>query len=315
MGARIRGDAGRVVHLRHAFRRTAADVSALTSPETPRALVSAAAIGVVRDGRAVLTDVSLALVPGKLVAVLGPNGAGKSTLIGALTGTVPTSAGSVRLEGRPVETLSREAIARAIAVVPQSIDVAFGFSVRDVVAMGRAPHQGTMMIATPHDDASVESALARTDLLGLAHRRVDTLSGGEQRRVAIARALCQEAKTLLLDEPTAFLDIRHARDVYALLRAEVSRQKLACLLVVHDPNAAAQYADEIVLLRDGRVLARGDVGSVMTYRLLRDLYDADLYVGVNEVDGSRYFVPMRAPDRANLSARFAAIFGRWLGLC
>ena len=103
--------------------------------------------------------------------------------------------------------------------------------------------------------------------------------------------------------------------MYALLRAEVTRQGLACLLVVHDPNAAAQYADEIVLLREGRVLAVGDVASVMTYRLLRELYDADLYVGVNDVDGSRYFVPMRVPDRANLSARFAAIFGLRGAVC
>lgn len=268
------------------------------------ALVEASTLGVVREGRTVLANVSVTLSPGKLVAVLGPNGAGKSTLIGALTGTVPLSSGSVRIGGAPVASLSREQVARSVAVVPQSIEVAFGFSVREVVAMGRAPHQGTMMIATQHDDARVDEALARTDLRDLARRRVDTLSGGEQRRVAIARALCQDAPTLLLDEPTAFLDIRHSRDVYALLRAEVTRHRLACLLVVHDPNAAAQYADEIVLLREGRVLAQGDVSAVMTYRLLRDLYDADLYVGVNEVDGSRYFVPMRA----NLSAPFARIF-------
>lgn len=304
-----------MIDVSHGFRRKPGDGAVLTPPARQPALVTAEGIGVTREGRSVLSDVSLDLVPGKLVAVLGPNGAGKSTLIGALTGTVQRSAGQVRLGGKPIEALSREAIARAIAVVPQSIDVAFGFSVRDVVAMGRAPHQGAMMIATPGDDARVDAALARTDLAGVAHRRVDALSGGEQRRVAIARALCQEASTLLLDEPTAFLDIRHARDVYALLRAEVTRQDLACLLVVHDPNAAAQYADEIVLLREGRVLARGDVATVMTYRLLRDLYDADLYVGVNEVDGSRYFVPMRAPERANLSVRFAAIFGRGAPLC
>jgi iron complex transport system ATP-binding protein len=249
-----------------------------------------------REDRLVLDDVSLDLAPGRLVAVLGPNGAGKSTLIGALTGTVPLVAGSVQVAGRPLASFARNQLSREIAVVPQSVEVAFGFTVREVVAMGRAPHQGAMLLASPRDHELVEAALARTGLSALAQRPVDALSGGEQRRVAIARTLVQEANVLLLDEPTAFLDIRHARDVYALLRAEITRVKIACLLVVHDPNAAAQYADHVILLREGRVLAAGTVDEVMTYRLLRDLYDADLYVGLNEVDGSRYFVPMRAPD-------------------
>jgi iron complex transport system ATP-binding protein len=255
-------------------------------------------LSVRRDERFVLQDVSLDLQPGRLVAVLGPNGAGKSTLIGALTGTVPLASGSVLVGGKSISSISRAKLSREIAVVPQSVEVAFGFTVREVVAMGRAPHQGAMLLSTPRDRELVEAALDRTELTALARRPVDTLSGGEQRRVAIARTLVQEAQVLLLDEPTAFLDIRHARDVYALLRAEITRIKIACLLVVHDPNAAAQYADHVVLLREGRILAQGTVDEVMTYRLLRDLYDADLYVGVNEVDGSRYFVPMRAPAEA-----------------
>lgn len=261
---------------------------------SPRPRLVAQGLGVQRDRRTVLDDVSLELRPGQLVAVLGPNGAGKSTLIGALTGTVPLVSGSVYIGDRPLAAFTRSELSREIAVVPQSVEVAFGFTVREVVAMGRAPHQGAMLLPTPRDRELVASALVRTGLQDLATRPVDALSGGEQRRVAIARALVQEAKILLLDEPTAFLDIRHARDVYARIRAEITRLGLACLLVVHDPNAAAQYADRVILLREGRVLAAGTVDEVMTYRLLRDLYDADLYVGLNEVDGSRYFVPMRA---------------------
>ena len=260
--------------------------------------LSAHHLQVVRDGRTVLADVSLSLSPGELVAVLGPNGAGKSTLLGALAGTVPLLSGSVQIGESALSSLSRKDVARALAVVPQSIDVAFGFTVREVVAMGRAPHQGALMRPSPEDVASTERALLRTELLALAARRVDTLSGGEQRLVAIARALAQGAPVLLLDEPTAFLDVRHARDVYARIRDEVTLRGLACILVVHDPNAAAQYADRVVLLREGRVLADGPVEAVMTARLLGELYDAELYAGVNELDGSRYFVPLRAPSVA-----------------
>jgi iron complex transport system ATP-binding protein len=240
-----------------------------------------------------LVDLSLSVAPGELLAVLGPNGAGKSTLLRVMAGTLVPSAGRVELFGRDLEALDRRAIARELAVVPQVQDVAFGFSVREVVMMGRAPHQDAWMRASAEDLRIVDEALARCDLLPFAARRAHELSGGEQKRVAIARALAQRPKVLLLDEPSAFLDVRHQVQLYDLLAEEVSRQKLACVVVMHDLNVAAQYASRLALLKRGALVAIGGVEEVMTYRLLRETFDADLYVGVNDLTGARFFLPMR----------------------
>ena len=259
----------------------------------PRLFAEGISAGYGAGADGVLHDVSLAVRPGELVAILGPNGAGKSTLLRALAGTMPVAKGRVLVDGRDIAALSRKDVAARLAVVPQVVEVALGFRVRDVVAMGRAPHQNALLLASDVDRARVSDALARCDLAALADRRVDELSGGEQRLVAIARALAQDAPTMLLDEPGAHLDIRHAYDVYELLRQEIDQRELACVAVLHDLNAAAQFADRVVLLSAGRVVADGPIDEVMTYQRLREVFAADLYVGVNEIEGSRYFVPMR----------------------
>lgn len=196
--------------------------------------------------------------------------------------------------GSDVASLPPGDVARSLAVVEQQQELAMGFTVREVVAMGRAPHQGTWMRETSEDEALITKALERCDLAHLAARPAHALSGGEQKRVGIARALVQEPKVLLLDEPGAFLDIRHQLDLYELLAAEVKERKLACLVVMHDLNVAAQFADRVVLVKDGRVLAAGPVETVMTYRTLKEAFDADLYCGVNDLTGVRFFLPMRA---------------------
>jgi iron complex transport system ATP-binding protein len=244
-------------------------------------------------GKDVLRGVSLAVRSGELVAVLGPNGAGKSTLVRVLAGLHRPTTGRVTLGGEDVVTLDRRGVAQRLAVVPQATDVALGFRVREVVAMGRAPFQGALMAESDADRARVADALSRCDLSEKAERPVEELSGGEQRLVAIARALAQDAPSLLLDEPGAHLDVKHAHAVYGLVRDEVDRRGLACVAVLHDLNAAAQYADRIVLMKDGAVEADGPVDEVMTWRRLGDVFGVDLYVGVNEIEGTRYFVPMR----------------------
>jgi iron complex transport system ATP-binding protein len=203
----------------------------------------------------------------------------------------------VTLLGKDVRSLDRAAIAREVAVVLQAGEVARGFSVHEVVMMGRAPHQGAWMRATASDEAAVDRALAACELDGLADRPVAELSGGEQKRVAIARALAQEARILLLDEAGAHLDVRHLIATHELIRREIQERKLACIAVVHDLNLAAQFADRVVLLRGGKLVAHGTVEEVMTYRRLSDVFSAELYVGVNELDGARYFLPVRPRSR------------------
>jgi iron complex transport system ATP-binding protein len=230
------------------------------------------------------------------VAVLGPNGAGKSTLLRVLSGALAPTEGEVRLFGTRIGTRSRHAIAGELAVVTQSEEVAFGYSVEDVVMMGRAAHQDGWMRPRAEDRVIVEKAIARCDLGEVADRPVSDLSGGEQKRVAIARALAQTPRVLLLDEPTAFLDVRHQIALFDLLEDEVSRG-LACVVVMHDLNMAAQYASRVVLAKEGRLIAVGSVDEVMTYARLAETFDSDLYVGINDVTGARFFLPMRSRAR------------------
>jgi iron complex transport system ATP-binding protein len=244
-------------------------------------------------GADILHDVSLTVRAGQLCAVLGPDGAGKSTLVKLISGALRPRVGRVALGGADLAALDRPAIARRVAVVPQAVEVAFGFTVREVVMMGRAPHQGAWMHATEADHAAVERAIEACELVDLAARSVAALSGGEQKRVAIARALAQEAPVLVLDEAGAHLDVRHAISIHELIRRELTRRDLACIAVLHDLNAAARYADRVALLKAGRVVAEGTVPEVMTYRHLTDVFETELYVGVNELDDSRYFLPYR----------------------
>jgi iron complex transport system ATP-binding protein len=240
-----------------------------------------------------LRDIDLDVLAGEIVCVLGPNGAGKTTLVRVASGLLPPVRGEVRLLGRSLAGLSRGEIARDLAVVEQTQEIAGAFTVRDVVAMGRAPHLGGWMRTTSTDDAIVDDALARCDLTLLGGRPARALSGGEQKRVAVARALAQEPRVLLLDEPGAFLDVRHQLDLYELLAAEVKERRLACLIVIHDLNVAAQFADRVVLMKGGTIVAVGTIAEVMTWRTLKETFDADLYCGVNDLTGARFFLPMR----------------------
>jgi iron complex transport system ATP-binding protein len=245
-----------------------------------------------------LRGVSLELRAGEMVVALGPNGAGKTTLLRVMSGLQKPIAGEVRVEGAPIESMERGTLARLLAVVHQVENVAFDFSVRDVVMMGRAPHQSGWMRVADGDDAVVERTLERCDLKSLADRPVNTLSGGEQKRVAIARALAQEPRILLLDEPAAFLDVRHQIALFDLLAEEIERGLLACFVVMHDLNAAAQYASRVVLMKDGEVKAQGSIEDVMTYARLKETFDADLYCSTNDLTGARVFLPMRGKKSA-----------------
>ena len=226
----------------------------------------------------VLSRLSIAAAPGELVAVLGPNGAGKSTLVRVLAGMLNPDQGQVSLCGREMRDMPRADIAKELAVVPQESDVAFGFTVREVVMMGRAPHQSGLLRPSSQDADAVDSALARCDLHTLGSRAVAELSGGERRRVTIARALAQEAKVLLLDEPAAHLDARHAVSVGDLIREEVDGRAIACVAVMHDLAAAARWADRIVLLAAGQVRADGPPDQVLSAELLESVFQIPIRV-------------------------------------
>jgi iron complex transport system ATP-binding protein len=243
-----------------------------------------------------LDGVSLAVWPGEIAVLLGANGAGKSTLLRVAAGLLPAEAGAVRIAGRDVRALERRATAREVALVPQSETAPAGFRVREIVAMGRAPHQSGWMRESAEDRAAVDQAIARCDLGSVESRDVDTLSGGEQRRVAVARALAARPRVLLLDEPGAFLDVRHRMEQSDLLLHLARRDRITCIVSMHDLDAAARTADRAVLLRDGRVVASGPPGEVMTAPLLRATFDADVEVGVHASSGRLYFVPLGASD-------------------
>ena len=241
-----------------------------------------------------LVEATFTVSAGEVLAVIGPNGAGKSTLVRLLAATLRPTAGKVLLRGKPLENFERAELARELAVVSQQESIAFGYTVEQVVMMGRAPHQTAWMLPGAEDRASVEAALIQCDLVELRNAHVDKLSGGEQKRVAIARALAQKPKVLILDEPTAFLDVKHALDLCELLVLQARKRNLACVVVMHDLNAAAAFADRVLLLKEGVTVAVGSVAEVMTWQRLREAFGCDLYVGVNEFTQDRYFVPMRS---------------------
>jgi len=243
-----------------------------------------------------LRRVDLTLAEGEIVCVLGPNGAGKTTLVRVASGLLAPSSGEVRLLGEPLARMSRLAIAKVLAVVEQMQELSEGFTVREVVAMGRAPHQDSWMRSSDEDRRIVDDALARCDLGALASRSARALSGGEQKRVAVARALAQQPRVLLLDEPGAFHDVRHQLDLYELLARAVRSENLACLVVMHDLNVAAQFADRVVLMKKSVIVAAGPVRDVLTSAIVSDVFDAALHCG--ERDGVPYFLPQRSPPVA-----------------
>lgn len=229
---------------------------------------------VVRYGNAprpALDGVSMAVPRGSLYAVLGPNGSGKSTLMRTLLGLARPEAGRALIGGREARAWTRRELARAVGAVPQAEHMAFPLSVRDFVAMGRYPHLGPLRGEAEADRTAIATALERCDVEEVATRDVNSLSGGELQRVRIARALAQEPTALVLDEPTASLDIRHEMSIFQLLRGSADAG-MTVLLITHNINLAARFADRLLLLDRGRVAAQGQVEQVLDARVLEEVY-------------------------------------------
>jgi iron complex transport system ATP-binding protein len=242
-------------------------------------------ITVAYHGRPVLRDVSLRARAGALLAVIGPNGAGKTTLLRALDATRPVQRGMVRLDGLDVTRMSPAERARRIAVVPQGVRLPEGFTVAEVVLMGRNPHLPPFGGERPRDHQAAHEAMRRAGVLDLATRPAHELSGGEQQRVIIARALAQEPRVLLLDEATAHLDLRHQTAIMAVVRS-LARQGLAVVAALHDLNLAALFADRLALLHGGTLLAEGPPAAVLIPELLRAAYDVEVVVGAHPLHGT-----------------------------
>ena len=242
-----------------------------------------------------LRGVSLEVAPGELLAIVGPNGSGKSTLLRVLCGTMRPWQGSVELRGRPLQELQRRAVAREIATVAQENTVAFRFTVLEIVLMGRAPHLGAFRFESRHDLEIAQAALEGFDLLPLAHRHLEELSGGERKRVFLARALTQQPRVMLLDEPTAFLDLKHVVGIFSRFRELAAARGLAVVATLHDLNAAAAYADRVMLLKAGEVVGYGTPSEVLTESNLRSVYETEIYVGKNPLTGQLTILPALTP--------------------
>jgi iron complex transport system ATP-binding protein len=248
-----------------------------------------------RLGTPALDGVSLDAEPGALHAVLGPNGSGKSTLVRTLLGVAEMSAGRILLDGRNAADWDRRERARAVGVVPQSETIAFPLTTRELVAMGRYPHLAALAGEGVEDREAIEAALGACEVANLADRDVTTLSGGELQRARIARALAQEPQALVLDEPTASLDIRHEMAILELLRASADRG-LTVLLITHGLDAAAQFADRILLLSHGRVAARGTPAEVLREDILQEVYGWPVSVRPDPETGAPRVTPRRVPS-------------------
>lgn len=236
--------------------------------------------------RAVLRDVSFGLGDGQIIVLLGANGAGKTTLIKALNGTLPTSAGEVHVDEQPLAKISRREIARNIAVVAQENETRFPVTVLEFVLSGRFVHGGAFGWETECDIEFAKKALGDCDLIGYASRLMNELSGGERQRVVLARALATGAKILLLDEPTANLDLAHQAMMFRLVRERSVSCGASAVVITHDLNLAAEFADEILLLKDGRIAAKGTPGEVLTTENIKHVFGVKVLLDSNPASGN-----------------------------
>jgi iron complex transport system ATP-binding protein len=240
----------------------------------------------------VLHDVSFRLTPGDFVGVIGPNGCGKSTLIRALTGVLRLETGTVTLDGEDVHRMGRRQVARRVAVIPQESGHLFGFTVMEMVMMGRTPHLRRLQRAADRDVALTEAALRQTDLMGLRDRKVTELSGGERQRAVIARALAQEPGLLLLDEPDSHLDIGHQIEIFDLIASLNRDRGLTLLCVSHNLNLASAYCRQLMLMQNGRLASTGAPEEIVTPERIHEVYGIRAHVQRSPVNGAPQITPV-----------------------
>ncbi len=238
----------------------------------------------------VLHNVDLSVGAGEMVGLIGPNGSGKTTLIKLVSGVLKPGQGEVRLDDSNLSLLKRKTVARSVAVVPQQFHIPFAFTVGEVVMLGRIPFIRAMAGETVVDKDAVSAALAVVGIGELVERRFDELSGGERQKVILAMALAQQPKLLLLDEPTAHLDIAHQIEILELVRSLNAEQGITVIAAMHDLNLASLYFDRLVVLKEGGVVAEGTPTEVLTEKMIRDVFSASVRVEQHPVTGAPHIV-------------------------
>jgi iron complex transport system ATP-binding protein len=226
----------------------------------------------------VLKNISFQVPQGDFFIIIGPNGSGKTTLMKVISGILKPQNGELKILNRPIDQYHRKALAKTIAFVPQMTFADFPFTVTEIVLMGRSPYLGILGLEQENDLEVANQAIAFTGLENLAHRKLDQLSGGEQQRVFIARAICQEPDIILLDEPTASLDLAYQVRIMDLMEKLKTEKGITVVMVSHDVNLAAMYADHLMLLHKGQVVCQGLPDEVLTYKTLEETYGCTLLV-------------------------------------
>lgn len=281
----------------HTTTTTAESSTTAAAPPELTPALEARGVTLSYDRTVVLADLDLAVERGTVTTLIGANGSGKSTILKAFGRLLTPSAGSVLLDGEPLRSQSGRAVARRLAVLPQKPVTPSATTVRDLVSRGRHPHQSLLRPWTVDDAEAVDEALAATGLVELAGRDVGTLSGGQLQRAWLALVLAQRADTILLDEPTTFLDLSHQLEILRLVRSINRRRGATVVMVLHDLTLAARYSDRLVVVGRGGVLADGAPWDVLTPDVLREAFDLDAVVVPDPTSGAPLVVP-RDPDDA-----------------
>lgn len=267
----------------------------LAMPEGQGPLLAARGLNAGYDRSPILHDVSFEAPRGEITALVGPNGCGKSTLLKVLARLIRPSAGDVQLDGSNLHGLPTRSVARRLALLPQGPVAPEGLTVRELVRQGRYPHQTLLSQWSAEDARAVEAAMADTEITDLADRPVANLSGGQRQRCWISMVLAQETELILLDEPTTFLDLKVQIDVMTLLRRIATEHGRTLVVVLHELNLAAAFADRIVMMRDGRIRASGSAEAVMTEAALAEVFDLDARIIHDPESGRPVCLPRTLP--------------------
>lgn len=246
------------------------------------------------DARVAVEDVSAHVAPGRVISIIGPNGAGKSTFLRALNGNVKPARGEVILDGRPLHSYARRVVAQRVAVVAQEADLRFPVTVSEFVLGGRYAWANLTAWGweSELDIELAQNAIHETELKGFESRLMNELSGGERQRAVLARALATEAKIFLLDEPTANLDLAHQATMLRLIRSRCNTSDSAAVVVTHDVNLAAEFSNEVMLLKDGQSVAFGSPHEILTEQLLKEVFDLQVLVDAHPVSGAPRITPV-----------------------